>query len=80
MDSELQSSCLDSSKDALLDLLRMSSPHKCRMIKVSENVSYLTNGIAYSFVEVAYENGLQYGLQAYGKEPIELNKIALDNL
>ena len=65
-----------SSKEALLDLLS----HKSRVTQVSENVSYLSNGVAYSFVEVTADDGIQYGLPAYGEEALELNRIAHDYL
>jgi hypothetical protein len=68
-----------SSIHALKDLLSISSTssYKCHISKVSENVSYLINGVEYSFVEVTCNDGIQYGLQAYGDEAIELHKEAL---
>ncbi|MPZ08318.1 MAG: hypothetical protein GEU26_18210 [Nitrososphaeraceae archaeon] len=65
-----------SSKEALLDLLS----HKSRVTQVSENVAYLANGVAYSFIEVTSDDGIQYGLPAYGEESLELNRIAHDYL
>ena len=64
---------------ALKHLLSISStsPYKCHLSKVSENVSHLVNGVEYSFVEVTCNDGIQYGLQAYGDEAIELHKEAL---
>jgi hypothetical protein len=32
------------------------------------------------FVEVTCSDGVQYGLQAYGKEALELNRIATKNI
>ena len=64
-----------SSVEALNDLL--VSEH---MAEVTANLSYLPNGIAYSFVQVTSDDGSQYGLQAYGNEAIELYKIAVENL
>jgi hypothetical protein len=61
-----------SSIEALDDLL--TSNH------VTTSLSHLTNGIEYSFVEVTCSDGLQYGLQAYGNEAIELNKLAAGNI
>jgi hypothetical protein len=69
-----------SSIHALKHLLSISeaTSYKCRIrSKVSENVSYLINGVEYSFVEVTCDDGMQYGLQAYGDEAIELHKEAL---
>jgi hypothetical protein len=37
----------------------------------------LINGVEYSFVEVTCNDGIQYSLQAYGDEAIELHKEAL---
>jgi hypothetical protein len=37
----------------------------------------LVNGVEYSFVEVTCNDGIQYSLQAYGDEAIELHKEAL---
>jgi hypothetical protein len=59
--------------EALNDLL--SSQH---VAEVAANLSYLTNGIEYSFVQVTCFDGSQYGLQAYGKEAEELHKIATE--
>jgi hypothetical protein len=64
-----------SSVEALSDLL--SSQH---VAEVTADLSYLTKGIAYSFVQVTCEDGNgQYGLQAYWKEAEVLNKIAVEN-
>ena len=68
-----------SSIHALKHLLSMSrtSSYKCHISKVSENISHLVNGAEYSFVEVTCNDGIQYSLQAYGEEAIELHKEAL---
>ena len=65
----------DSSIDALHDLL---SSHQ--ITEVSTSLSHLTNGIEYSFVEITCVDGIQYGLQAYGQEALELNRVALENI
>ena len=65
----------DSSIDALHDLL---SSHQ--ITQVSTSLSHLTNGIEYSFVEITCVDGIQYGLQAYGQEALELNRVALENI
>jgi hypothetical protein len=67
-----------SSVDALRSLLTSSS--SCYVTKVSANVSYLSNGIEYSSLEITCSDGIQYGLQAYGKEALELHKVALENI
>lgn len=63
--------------DALCGL--MSTPGTCYISNVS-NISYLTNEIEYSFVEVTCDHDMQYRLQAYGKEAIELHEAALENI
>lgn len=65
----------DSSIDALHDLL---SSHQ--ITQVSTSLCHLTNGIEYSFVEITCVDGIQYGLQAYGQEALELNRVALENI
>jgi hypothetical protein len=65
----------DSSIDALHDLLS-----SCQITEISTSLSHLINGIEYSFVEITCSDGIQYGLQAYGQEALELNRVALENL
>jgi hypothetical protein len=65
----------DSSIDALHDLLR-----SCQITEISTSLSYLINGIEYTFVEITCSDGIQYGLQAYGQEALELNRVAVENL
>ena len=65
----------DSSIDALHDLLSLH-----QITEVSTSLSHLTNGIEYSFVEITCIDGIQYGLQAYGQEALELNRVALENI
>jgi hypothetical protein len=50
-----------------------------RISDVSTSSTELANGIQYSFVEITCSDGSQYGLQAYGKEAAELNRVALQN-
>jgi hypothetical protein len=57
--------------DALHDLRSSNN-----ITKISTSLRVLENGIEYSFVEVTCSDGIQYGLQAYGNEAIELNKVA----
>ena len=61
------------SVEALHDLL--SSGH---VTKTTSNISQLTNGIDYAFVEVTCDDGSQYGLQAFGKEAVDLHRRALE--
>jgi restriction endonuclease S subunit len=48
----------------------------CQITKMSNNISYLTNGLKYYCVEVTCSDGIQYGIQAYGEEPVDLYKVA----
>ena len=57
----------------------ISTPGTCYISHVS-NISHLTNEIEYSFVEVTCNDDMQYRLQAYGKEAIELHEAALENI
>ena len=50
------------------------SRRECRITKLSHSVSPLEKGIEYCLVEVTCE---QYGIQAFGKEAVELHKEAL---
>ena len=64
-----------SSIDALNDLRNSG-----QITEITASLSHLTNGIEYSFVEVTCNDGVQYGLQAYGNEALQLNKVALENV
>jgi len=64
-----------SSIEALHDLLS-----SCHITEISASLSHLSNGVEYSFVEITCDDGVQYGLQAYGKEALELNRIAHENI
>jgi hypothetical protein len=64
-----------SSIEALQDLLT-----SCHITEISASLSHLSNGVEYSFVEITCDDGIQYGLQAYGKEALELNRIAHENI
>jgi hypothetical protein len=72
--SSILSTKYGGSIEALDELLK-----SCHITEISVSLSQLTNGIEYSFVEVT-SDGVQYGLQAYGNEAIQLNKMALDNV
>jgi hypothetical protein len=64
----------NSSIDTLENLFSTTgeSINKCKISKMSDNVSHMINGIEYTCTD-----GKQYGLQAYGDEAIELHKEAL---
>jgi hypothetical protein len=69
------STSYDSSIDALNDLQNSG-----QITEITGSLSHLTNGIEYSFVEVTCNDGIQYGLQAYGNEALELNRAAFQTL
>lgn len=39
---------------------------------ISNNGTRLSNGLEYCLVEITCKTGVQYGIQSYGKEAIEL--------
>lgn len=65
------SSGYGSNIDALNDL-----KNSCQITDITTSLLHLANGIEYSFVEVTCSDGTQYGLQAYGNEALELNRVA----
>jgi hypothetical protein len=69
------STAYGSSIDAL-ENLRDSS----EITDITSSLSHLANGIEYSFVEITCSDGIQYGLQAYGNEALELNRAAFQEL
>jgi hypothetical protein len=64
-----------SSIDALHDLR-----NSCQITDITSSLSHLANGIEYSFVEITCSDGIQYGLQAYGNEALDLNRAAFQEL
>jgi hypothetical protein len=75
LETELESntSGYGNSIEALHDLLK--SYH---VTEISTGLSYLANGIQYSYTELTCSDGVQCGLLAYGDEALELNRIALE--
>jgi hypothetical protein len=71
----IESAVYGSSIDALHDLLS-----SCQITEISTSLSHLINGVVCSFVEITCSDGNQYGLQAYGKEALELNRVAVRNI
>jgi hypothetical protein len=53
------------------------SSRACRVTKLSHSVSHLENGIEYCLVEVTCDDGEQYGIQAFGREAVQLHNEAL---
>ena len=66
---------------ALGELIPLDSNERsrraCRITKLSHSVSHLENGIEYCLVEVTCDDGEQYGIQAFGREAVQLHKEAL---
>jgi hypothetical protein len=46
--------------------------HPCYITKRPQRFSYTKNGEEYCFVEVTCEDDVQYGIQAFGSEALEL--------
>ena len=69
-----------SSIDALMGLLepdhRPSIFGSCHVTKIPQNIHRMPNGIEYCAIEVSCDDNTQYGIQAYGKEAIDLHKEA----
>ena len=66
--------------DALKELLLFPSKlshRSCSITKIPHNVTNLSNGLDYCLVELTCDNGIKYGIQAYGDEAVELHKEAL---
>jgi hypothetical protein len=72
---QTNSTAYGSSIDALDDLRDSSE-----ITDITSSLSHLANGIEYSFVEITCSDGIQYGLQAYGNEALELNRAAFQEL
>ncbi len=75
-----------SSINALRELLKsedksshyQSAPfnHNCHMTKRPQELTYTGDGQEYCFVQVSCDDGVQYGIQAFGDEAIELYEEA----
>ena len=48
-----------------------------RITKIPSDLSVLSNGLPYYYVEVTGDNGSQFGIPAYGDEAIQLHNEAL---
>ncbi|MFZ0655249.1 MAG: hypothetical protein WAM19_01240 [Nitrososphaeraceae archaeon] len=55
-------------------LLTLCIRENGKITRYPERLRILENGVEHYFVEVTCEDGLQYGLQAYGEEAIALYK------
>ena len=72
-----------SAVDALLELMVDGAKEygglPCRITKAvsPDSVELAANGMKYCFVEVTCENGVQYGIPAYGEEAEQLYSTSL---
>jgi hypothetical protein len=53
-----------------------SSSTHCHITKRPRELSFTKDGEEYCFVQVSCGDGVQYGIQAFGDEAIELHKEA----
>ena len=60
--------------DASERLQALCSNEDGKITRYPESLRTLDNGMEHYFVEVTSKEGIQYGLQAYGMEAIELYK------
>ena len=60
--------------DASERLQALCSNENGKITRYPESLRTLDNGVEHYFVEVTTKEGIQYGLQAYGNEAVELFK------
>lgn len=46
------------------------------IVKISPKDNTLSNGVDYCYVELKCKDGIDYSVQAYGKEARDLHKVA----
>ena len=66
--------------DASKRLLTLCTRENGKITRYPERLRILDNGVEHYFVEVTCEDGIQYGLQAYGEEAIALYKETMTTL
>ena len=66
--------------DASKRLQTLCSNENGKITRYPESLRTLDNGVEHYFVEVTSKEGIQYGLQAYGIEAIELYKETMRSL
>jgi len=66
--------------DASKRLLTLCTLENGKITRYPERLRILDNGVEHYFVEVTCDDGIQYGLQAYGKEAIALYKETMKTL
>lgn len=60
--------------DASKCLQALCTNENGKITRYPESLRTLDNGVEHYFVEVTSKEGIQYGLQAYGNEAVELYK------
>ena len=60
--------------DASKRLLTLCTRENGKITRYPERLRILNNGVEHYFVEVTCEDGMKYGLQAYGEEAIAIYK------
>ena len=66
--------------DASKRLLTLCTRENGKITRYPQMLRILDNGVEHYFVEVTCDDGIQYGLQAYGKEAIALYKETMKTL
>ena len=66
--------------DASKRLTALCSRENGKITRYPKEVRILDNGVEHYFVEVTCNDGIQYGLQAYGEEAVSLLKETMKTL
>ena len=66
--------------DASKRLLTLCTRENGKITRYPERLRILDNGVEHYFVIVTCEDGIQYGLQAFGEEAIALYKETMKTL
>ena len=66
--------------DASKRLLTLCTRENGIITRYPQRLRILDNGVEHYFVEVTCDDGVQFGLQAYGEEAIALDKETMKTL
>jgi hypothetical protein len=66
--------------DASKRLIVLCSRENGKITRYPEKLRTLDNGVEHYFVEVTCNDGIQYGLQAFGEEAVSLFKETMKTL
>jgi hypothetical protein len=66
--------------DASKRLLALCTRENGKITRYPQRLRILDNGVEHYFVEVTCDDGIQFGLQAYGEEAIALYKETMNTL